>query len=67
MELEALKWHVFHAYIIHCHGPKGFVMRDAIEILLLQKPRNHGKEMSFKYIHPYVITIKKNEKKKGRR
>ena len=39
----------FHAYTIHCHDPTNYVVGEAKEVLLLQKSRDHGKEMRFWY------------------
>ena len=35
------------AYIIHYHGPMGFVLWEAKDVLLLQKSRDHGRKMLF--------------------
>ena len=40
----------FQAYIIHYHGPMGFVVREAKEVLSMQKPRDHDKEMPLSII-----------------
>ena len=35
------------AYIIYSHGPMGFVVGEAKEVLLLQMFREYGKEMMY--------------------
>ena len=47
MELYVPKNSYFQAYIIHHHGPTCFDVREAKEILLLQMPMDHGKELPF--------------------
>ena len=41
----------FQVYIIHCHGPTGFALGEAKEVLLLQILGDHGREISFIYIY----------------
>ena len=47
MELESPKKAYFEAYIIHYHGPKGFALGRAKDVLSLQMLRDHSIEMLF--------------------
>jgi hypothetical protein len=47
VELEVPKRHISMPNIVRCHGPLGFAVREAKDILSLQKLKNHDKEMSF--------------------
>ena len=57
---------VFHACIIHCHGPVGFVLRKAKEIIPLQKSWDHGNEtpLIWTYIYIYYQTLLKLEERR---
>ena len=43
MKRENPKKAYFQVKIIHCHGPPGFVVKEAKHALLLQKSRDHGR------------------------
>ena len=44
----------FRVHSIHCHGPICFAVREAEEVLSLQKSGGHGREMSFNIILIYI-------------
>ena len=66
MELEVPRSLYFQACTIHCYGPTGFAVRQAKEVLLLQKSRDHVIDMPSIHIYSLlkIIVIKIRE---GRR
>ena len=59
----------FQVYIIQCHGPMGFAMREAYKVLLLQKSWDHGKEMFcffyfFSFCVPNIVVVSMKEGEK---